>query len=42
MYSAGVVGDYNTGDIEIFASGEKRPNPENEFQRVLELSNKFK
>ena len=37
MYSAGTKGDYNTGDIEIFASGEKRPNPENEFQRVLEF-----
>ena len=37
MYSAGTKGDYNTGDIEIFASGEKRPNPENEFQRILEF-----
>ena len=37
MYSAGTRGDYNTGDIEIFASAEKRPNPENEFQRILEF-----
>ena len=37
MYSAGTRGDYNTGDIETFESGEKRPNPENEFQRVLEF-----
>ena len=36
MYSAGTKGNYNTGDIESFRPGEKRPNPEGEFGRVLD------
>ena len=41
MYSVGTRGDYNTGDIEIFASGEKRPNQKMNF-KVFRVSNKFK
>ena len=36
MYEAGVVGVFNTGDLESLQPGEKRPNPVNEFERVLD------
>ena len=35
MYESGVVGVFNTGDLESLP-GEKRPNPVNEFERVLD------
>ena len=37
MYSAGTVGNYNTGDLESFRSGEKKANEEGEYARVLEF-----
>tara|TARA_B100001057_G_scaffold435987_1_gene466708 strand:+ start:2492 stop:3883 length:1392 start_codon:yes stop_codon:yes gene_type:complete len=37
MYSAGTRGNYNTGDIQSFEPGQKSPNPESEYGRVLEF-----
>jgi len=37
MYAAGTVGNYNTGDLESFRSGEKKANEEGEYARVLEF-----